>query len=175
MFHELIKIKMNKWYQSDECNIKSIINYIVKQDKMRDAQIEAIKLYLFFKIYCKNLPLPILFQEGYFLGNIDIDSMPITKSLRDFLYDNKSARQLYEISVLDNRYNLLQMEIELKYNILDYNKIFSDFFHNVNYADYIYSLPMGAGKTLLMSAFMYLYLYFALMIYIIFPLFLFVK
>jgi len=162
MFHELIKIKMNKWYQSDECNIKSIINYIVKQDKMRDAQIEAIKLYLFFKIYCKNLPLPILFQEGYFLGNIDIDSMPITKSLRDFLYDNKSARQLYEISVLDNRYNLLQMEIELKYNILDYNKIFSDFFHNVNYADYIYSLPMGAGKTLLMSAFMYLDLYFAL-------------
>jgi len=46
-------------------------------------------------------------------------------------FDNSqyTNHMLDEISVLDNRYNLLQMEIELKYNILDYNKIFSDFFY----------------------------------------------
>lgn len=162
MFHELIKIKMNEWYQSEDCKIKNIIEYIVKQDKMRDAQIEAIKLYLFFKIYCKNLPLQKLFEQGYFLRNIDIDSMPLSKQFREFLYTNKSARQLYEIAISDNKYNSLKKEIEMNYDIINYKSIFSSFFHGVNYADYIYSLPMGAGKTFLMAAFMYLDLYFAL-------------
>ena len=53
MFHELIYSKMLDWYQSEDCKIKDVINYIIKQDKMRDAQIESIKLYLFFKIYFK--------------------------------------------------------------------------------------------------------------------------
>jgi len=162
MFHELIKNKMNEWYQSDECKIKDIINYIVKQDKMRDAQVEAIKLYLFFKIYGSNLPLATLFEQGYFLRNIDIDTMPISKQFRDFLYENKSARQLYEIAISTDKYQNLKKEMENHYETLDYKEIFSSFFHGVNYADYIYSLPMGAGKTYLMSAFMYLDLYFAL-------------
>ena len=162
MFHELIYSKMLDWYQSEDCKIKDVINYIIKQDKMRDAQIESIKLYLFFKIYCKNLPLSKLFSEGYFLRNLDIDSMPISKQFRDYLYENKGARQLYEISIINDNFKLLKKGIEDNYDTLDYKKIFDDFFHNVDYADYIYSLPMGAGKTYLMSAFMYLDLYFAL-------------
>lgn len=161
MFNELIKEKMIEWYQSEDCKISSIIDYIVKQDKMRDAQVEAIKMYLFFKIYCKNLPLSTLFIQGYFLKNIDIDSLPLSKHFRDFLYDNKSARQLYEIAISSDKYKSLKKEIEDKYEVLDFKKIFKDIFHNVDYANYIYSLPMGAGKTYLMSAFMYLDLYFA--------------
>ena len=68
MFHELIKTKCEEWYQSDDCKIKNIIDYIINQDKLRDAQIESIKLYLFFKIYCKNQSLERLFNEGYFLS-----------------------------------------------------------------------------------------------------------
>ena len=162
MFHELIYSKMIDWYQSDDCKIKDVINYIIKQDKMRDAQIESIKLYLFFKIYCKNLPLSKLFSEGYFLKYLDIDSMPISKQFRDYLYENKGARQLYEISITNDNFKSLKKCIEDNYDTLDYKKLFDDFFHNVDYADYIYSLPMGAGKTYLMSAFMYLDLYFAL-------------
>lgn len=161
MFHELIYSKMLDWYQSEDCNIKDVINYIIKKDKMRDAQIESIKLYLFFKIYCKNLPLSKLFYEGYFLKYLDIDSIPISKQFRDFLYENKSARQLYEISLTNEAFKSLKKGIEENYDTLDYKKIFDDFFHDVDYADYIYSLPMGAGKTYLMSAFMYLNLYFA--------------
>lgn len=162
MFNELIYSKMIDWYQSNDCKIKDVINYIIKKDKMRDAQIESIKLYLFFKIYCKNLPLSKLFSEGYFLRFFDIDSMPISKQFRDFLYENKGARQLYEISLTNDNFKSLKKCIEDNYYNLNYKKIFDDFFHNVDYADYIYSLPMGAGKTYLMSAFMYLDLYFAL-------------
>jgi len=162
MFHELIYLKMLEWYQSSDCKINDLINYIIKKGNMRDAQIESIKLYLFFKIYCKNLPLSKLFEDGYFIRNLDIDSMAISKQFRDYLYENISARQLYEISITNDNFKSLKKCIEENYATLDYKKIFDDFFHNVNYADYIYSLPMGAGKTYLMSAFMYLDLYFAL-------------
>ena len=162
MFHELIKTKCEEWYRSEDCKIKNIIDYIINQDKLRDAQIESIKLYLFFKIYCKNQSLERLFNEGYFLQNIDLDELPISKNLNDFLCNNTSARQLYEISITDDNYKELKKEIEENYLTLDFEKIFKNFFHNIDYANYIYSLPMGAGKTFLMSAFIYIDLYFAM-------------
>ena len=162
MFYELIKKICDKWYQSEDCKIKNIINYIVSQDKLRDAQVESIKLYLFFKIYCKNLPLERLFNEGYFLQNINLDELPISKNLNDFLCNNASARQLYEIALAEENYKELKEEIEKNYLTLDFNKIFKDFFHNTSYTNYIYSLPMGAGKTFLMAAFIYIDLYFAM-------------
>lgn len=162
MFHELIKKICDEWYSSDKCKIKNIINYMIEQNKLRDAQIESIKLYLFFKIYCKNQSLERLFNEGYFLQNIDLDELPISKKLNDFLYDNPAARQLYEISLTDVNYKELKEEIEKNYLTLDFKSIFKKFFHNIDYANYIYSLPMGAGKTFLMSAFIYLDLYFAM-------------
>lgn len=162
MFYDLINKKAEEWYNSEECKIKNIINYIVTQDRLRDAQIESIKLYLFFKIYCKNQPLTDLFCEGYFLQNIDLDELPISRKLNDFLHENIAARQLYEIALTNENFNNLKEEIEENYKTLNFRKIFKDFFHGVTYANYIYSLPMGAGKTFLMSAFIYIDLYFAI-------------
>ena len=162
MFHELIKKISNEWYQSEDCKIKNIINYIISQDKLRDAQVEAIKLYLFFKIYCKNKSLQELFSEGYFLQNISLDELPISKRFYDYLKDNVSARQLYEIALTQENFKGLKKEIEDNYELLNYRSIFRDIFHDISYANYIYSLPMGAGKTFLMSAFIYIDMYFAL-------------
>lgn len=162
MFHELIKKICDEWYQSEECKIRNIINYIVTQNKLRDAQIESIKLYLFFKIYCKNQPLEKLFNDGYFLQYIDLDELPISKKLNEFLCNNPSARQLYEIALSDTNYKELKEEIEENYLTLDFKEIFRKIFHNTSYANYIYSLPMGAGKTFLMAAFIYIDLYFAM-------------
>ena len=44
---------------------------------------------------------------------------------------------------------------------IDFDGIFNRVFYGVNYPDYVFSLPMGAGKTFLMAAFIYLDLYFA--------------
>lgn len=44
---------------------------------------------------------------------------------------------------------------------IDFDGIFNRIFYGVNYPDYVFSLPMGAGKTFLMAAFIYLDLYFA--------------
>ena len=40
-----------------------------------------------------------------------------------------------------------------------FNQYFKKIFYDVNYTDYLFSLPMGAGKTYLMAAFIYLDLY----------------
>lgn len=44
---------------------------------------------------------------------------------------------------------------------LDYGCSIDQIFYNVDYADYLFSLPMGAGKTFLIAALIYLDLYFA--------------
>jgi superfamily II DNA or RNA helicase len=45
---------------------------------------------------------------------------------------------------------------------IDYQEVFRRIFYNINYPDYLFSLPMGAGKTFLIASFIYLDLYFAL-------------
>jgi hypothetical protein len=57
MFYKIIEKKRNQWLNSSDCVISDIIAYIERQNKMRDAQIEAIKTYLYLKIACQNRPL----------------------------------------------------------------------------------------------------------------------
>lgn len=173
MFYDLIKKTSDNWLQSEECKIKGIIEYIEKNWKLRDAQIESIKLYLFFKLHCWNKSLEYLFNNWYFLQNIDLDNLKISKKFYEFLSDqnNISARQLFEIAYLyenswdgskKETYWKLRQAIEDNFESIDFKKVFKDIFHDTSYANYIYSLPMWAGKTFLMSAFIYLDLYFSL-------------
>ena len=53
MFYKMIENKCKEWYQSDNCTVKHLIDYIEKTGQMRDAQIEAIKRFL------KTLLIPI--------------------------------------------------------------------------------------------------------------------
>ena len=55
----------------------------------------------------------------------------------------------------------LEKQIKRAPDSIDYKKFFDDVFYGVSYTDYLFSLPMGAGKTYLMAAFIYLDLYFA--------------
>lgn len=57
MFYKMIENKCIQWYESEKCTVKSLIEYIKKTGQMRDAQIEATKVYLFLKIACECKPL----------------------------------------------------------------------------------------------------------------------
>lgn len=165
MFYKLIKKKCDEWIHSSECPIRELMQYIYVQHKMRDAQIEAIKTYLFLKIACKNKPLWRLFSEGFF-NSLDLATMPLTIDERYYLDSNKAAAALLEYSLLkDKNGNQIAPEmgkIIKKHDAdIDYEAVFRKIFYNVNYTDYLFSLPMGAGKTYLMAAFIYLDLYFA--------------
>jgi type III restriction enzyme len=165
MFYQLIQRKRDEWLGSEDCPIRSLLAYMEKKGMLRDAQIEAIKTYLFLKIACGNKPLWQLFSEGNFLS-INLRDVSLTVRAREVLETNTAAATLYEYACLkDADGNLLapnlKNEIEEYPDDIDYEQVFRDIFYGVRYPDYIFSLPMGAGKTFLMAAFIYLDLYFS--------------
>ena len=165
MFYKLIEKKRNEWLSSPDCTVKNVIQYIHQRGKMRDAQIDAIKTFLYLKIVCGNQPLKQLFLQGFF-NTLDIREEPLTDTACNKLLTDKAAAALYEYSKLKRKNGeqvspKLEEYIKTHAETIDYNQIISKIFYDVDYADYLYSLPMGAGKTYLMAAFIYLDLYFA--------------
>ncbi|VTY11744.1 Type III restriction enzyme, res subunit [uncultured Prevotella sp.] len=166
MFYKILQKKRNEWLRRSDCPIETLLSYIECRGMMRDAQIDAIKTYLFLKIECKNKPLWRLFTEGNFL-TIDLDTVSLTVKARTILEKNKAAATLYEYACLHDDKGktiapALRRYIEDFPDKIDYVEVFKKIFYDVDYPDYIFSLPMGAGKTYLMAAFIYLDLYFSL-------------
>ncbi len=165
MFYKLIEKKRNEWLASSECTISELLKYIEQRGMMRDAQLEAIKTYLFLKIACQNRPLWELFVNGVF-NDTNIGQVELTETAREIFRKNKAAVALFQYSRLEDKGgNQLAPKLEqfIKQNAdkIDYETAFKEIFYGVNYTDYLFSLPMGAGKTYLMAAFIYLDLYFA--------------
>ena len=166
MFYKMIERARDQWYASPECAIGSVIDYIVNAGQMRDAQIDAIKTYLYLKIGCECKPLEQLFQSGAF-NTADIDSLPLSIAAHTYLNDHPAAAALleYAMQVTDSGEPVsakLAEQIKASPADIDYGQVFHKLFYGVSYTDYLFSLPMGAGKTYLMAAFIYLDLYFAM-------------
>jgi superfamily II DNA or RNA helicase len=165
MLNNIIYEKKNQWLQSADCAIVDLVKYIRDKGQLRDTQIEAIETYLFLKIKGQNKPLWKLFIEGFFTNGTDLSKLNINQAARDFLTENKYAFALYDFARTKIEKGTLLPELEKliidKPTELDYETIIKSIFYNVNYSDYLMSLPMGAGKTFLMAAFIYLDLYFA--------------
>lgn len=164
MFYQMITKQRDKWYAGN-CPIADIISYIEKTNQMRDAQIDAIKTYLYLKIACDNKPLYELFTSGKF-NSLNLDELEISTSTREALQSNPALAALYEYcsqTVGDKHISEKALEIiKSDPTSVDANKFFKNAFYGVTYTDYLFSLPMGAGKTYLMAAFIYLDLYFAI-------------
>lgn len=166
MLFDLIKTKKDNWFKSDECTVRNIVKHIQKKSELRDTQIEAIETYLFLKIKCDNKPLWELFSDGFFISDISLSELNINEKFRDFLSNNIPAFALFDFAkgIYQGKKRLPELEktIMNDYNKLDYISIIRNLFYNVDYADYLMSLPMGAGKTYLMAAIIYIDLYFSL-------------
>ena len=166
MFYQMITNARNRWLASSECTVKDLIAYIEHTGQMRDAQIDAIKTYLFLKISCDSRPLSRLFQEGYF-NTLNLQTIELSATTRTYLKKHPEAAALLEYACLKNDAgeqisSKLEEQIHKTPESIDYRRFFHDAFYGVSYTDYLFSLPMGAGKTYLMAAFIYLDLYFAL-------------
>lgn len=166
MFYKILEKKRDEWLNSPSCVITDLISYIEHQHKMRDAQIESIKTYLFLKIECQNRPLGELFASGKF-NSTNVDDLMVNKATREILESNPAALALWEYaSISDENGNVnspkVLSAIKKSPDSIDYVSVIKDLFSNVSYPDYLFSIPMGAGKTYLMAALIYLNLYFAI-------------
>lgn len=165
MFYKMIERARNRWYASADCTIQSLIEYMTGQGNLRDAQIDAIKTYLFLKIGCGNKPLAVLFSSGKF-NSLNLDDLEISNKVREYFCSNPAAAALYEYACLTNDAGeqlaeKVAKQIRTEVDGIQYKQFFQKAFYGVSYTDYLFSLPMGAGKTYLMAAFIYLDLYFA--------------
>ena len=161
----MIERSRDRWYASPECTVVDLINYMTQKGYLRDAQIEAIKTYLFLKIACGNEPLHRLFSNGKF-NSLNLDDLEISNKVREYFAAYPAAAALYEYSCLTNNADemlaaKLAKQIRTDVDGINYKDFFYKAFYEVSYTDYLFSLPMGAGKTYLMAAFIYLDLYFA--------------
>lgn len=166
MFYKMISQKRDQWWTSPDCTVQDTITYIQNKGQMRDAQIEAIKTYLFLKIAYGCQPLSKLFCQGAF-NTLNLDEVEISTKARGYLEDHPSAAALFEYACLKNDSGeqvseKLEKKLRSDAENIDCEQFFQDAFYGVSYTDYLFSLPMGAGKTYLMAAFIYLDLYFAM-------------
>lgn len=168
MFYDLISKKRDEWFSKKNCPVLSLIEYMKRRNYLRDAQLDAIKTYLYLKIECKNQPLYDLFLEGKFntLTKSEIEELPLPQSVRRYFVENPAVVSLYEYASKKDsggkpRSQAIVNILTTKPQDIDYKDFFKKIFYGVSYPDYLFSLPMGAGKTYLMAAFIYLDLYFA--------------
>jgi len=171
MLQTIIEYHKNQWLNSDECTIKPIIDYIKSKGQLREAQTNALETYLFLKIKGQNKPLWQLFSEGFFSNGDDLTKLNINQTAREIFENNIAAKSLldfsrFKIKTNGNGNGTLLPDLE-KYIInnadkIDYLNIIKKIFYGIDYTDYLFSLPMGAGKTFLMASIIYLDLYFAL-------------
>ena len=157
LFNMLYDVSID-WIEEEKRKKGSIIGNLIKniekKGKMRDAQINAIKVYLWLKEKgkCKKLSdlikSGVVFQEGRiprYKGEFDYIDKPVKRYLNRYFQDMK-------IKNLDDY---------LRTNEDDsvYEKLIDDLFEDFEYPNYLFSLPMGAGKTFLIAAFIYIDLY----------------
>jgi len=141
---------------------------------LREAQIQALLVYLFLKIAGGNKPLSSLFRENFFGHPEDLSYLNINQNVRNILETNPTAKALFDLSrtpiksngngkkTQKTQFPELERYIIKHPDKIDYETISKRLFYGAEYPDYLFSLPMGAGKTFLMAAFIYLDLYFAL-------------
>ena len=151
MFYKLIEKKRDLWLASDECTVKSLIHYIEHRGMMRDAQIEAIKTYLYLKIACQNKPLWQLFVEGKF-NDTNVGEEELTDTTRRVFATTPAAVALFQYSRLrDKKGKQLSPGLEklIRHHAaeIDYEAAFKKIFYGVSYTDYVFSLPLDEQKS----------------------------
>jgi type III restriction enzyme len=174
MLNNLIFRKAKEWIISDTCTVRPLFEHINRNGNLREAQIQALLVYLFLKIEGGNKPLSTLFSENFFGQHEDLSNLNINQNLRNVLESNHTAKALFDLSRTPIKSNEngkktrttlfpdLEQYIIKNPDKIDYETVSKRLFYGVEYPDYLFSLPMGAGKTFLMAAFIYLDLYFAL-------------
>ncbi len=160
--HTLIRSKTFAWIQSEKENNRSviteIINYIEKKDKLRPPQKEAIETYLWIKFIGKNRSLSDIIKSGLLTDKNAAQNYDYHQ-----LFSNNHTTIFLNLFFQDNNLKKLHKKLLNDPNgkNIDWDSFLRRLLHDFSYPNYLFSLPMGAGKTYLMASFIYLDLYFA--------------
>ena len=159
---DLIQAKTESWMTQECSNNQSVIGSLVKyareQKKLREPQMKAIEVYLWLKFVGESKKLSEIVKKGLLFDEeksktyqytANFEGNFVTQFLNQFSQDNE----------LPNLQTILLNDPHGKDH--NWENILQELLHNFEYPNFLFSLPMGAGKTYLMACFIYLDLYFA--------------
>lgn len=159
---DLIKAKTESWIKEEKENNRSaignLIKHIEKQNKLREPQIKAIEVYLWLKFVGQNNKLSEIIRKGLLFDETNAKEYDYYNVFAKN-YTTQFLNQFVQNNELKNLQNVLLNDPQG--NEHDWDKVLDDLLHNFEYPNFLFSLPMGAGKTYLMACFIYLDLYFA--------------
>ncbi len=121
-----------------------VLRQIATQGKLRDAQVESLKIYLWYKCEAQNKPLIEVFETHY----VKHDVGPLRNLLLD-IGDEIGSDKLKSQAQNASNDEVREFLVEL---LGGYEQV----------SNVLYSLPMGAGKTFVMASMIYIDLYFNL-------------
>ncbi len=158
----LIENKASSWVTQEKSKNQSIVGNLIKyievENKLREPQKQAIEVYLWLKFVGNNKKLSDIIRAGFLYDE------EIAKGYDNFHnfgsnYTTHFLNQFFQ----ENSVHNLQKKLanDPKSEKTNWDKVLDELLHNYNYPNYLFSLPMGAGKTFLMACFIYLDLYFA--------------
>src|SRR3989338_6658819 len=158
----LIESKASNWINQEKTKSQSVIGnlvkYIEKEDKLREPQREAIGVYLWLKFVGNNQRISDIIRAGLLYDE------ETAKSYDNFhTFGNNYTTQFLNQFFQENNVENLKKKLvnDPKSEKTNWDKVLEELLHNYHYPNYLFSLPMGAGKTYLMACFIYLDLYFA--------------
>ena len=155
--HDLIEQAAFAWITQEKANAQSlpgqIVHHIEKVGKLRLPQREAIEIYLWLKFVGQNRSLGEIIRAGVLRDQTDPHPALCGNATAEFLHCFAKANELKALAekVKDDPLGAKE----------NWNAFLDALLHDFSYPNYLFSLPMGAGKTYLMAAFIYLDLHFA--------------
>lgn len=152
------KIWIKEQKEDNQSVIGKLITFIAKKGKLREPQLEAIEVYLWLKFVGENKKLSEIIKDGLFYDKVISEEYEYFK-----VFNGNFVMQFLNQFSQDNELKSFQKLLlnDPKGETTNWNKILEELLHNFEYPNFLYSLPMGAGKTYLMVCFIYLDLYFA--------------
>lgn len=155
--YDLIQQAAFAWIAQEKADAQSlpgqVAAHIEKQGKLRLPQRQAIDVYLWLKFIGANRTLGDIVRAG--LLRDQTDPHPA-------LCGNATAEVLYRFAKANDLEKLAEMvKDDPLGSKTDWTAFLNALMHDFTYPNYLFSLPMGAGKTYLMAAFIYLDLHFA--------------
>lgn len=159
MLEPLITRRVNDWLAQPSCPAQPYLRYMRSRGQLREVQIQALQTYLFLLLEGRNQSLAALWAQGLFAQDrtyIDPASRMPHNAQQRFTQD-AAARTWHQL--LSSQSKDMAQWLEDHANAVDYEQLTRDLFYGWTNTDYVFSLPMGSGKTWLMAAMMYLNLY----------------
>lgn len=144
---ECLKMASSSWAtEQRKGTIMGDLLATIQKENLRDAQYEAILIYLFLKEVGGDAPLYDLIKSGKLFEFLDLTSF--------------IGEDIFQTTDHVGRFLVLYFKnAKIKFNLSDIEEpddLLKEILDEFNYANFLYSLPMGAGKTFLIAMFIYL-------------------